>query len=447
MDATPPPSAPRRRPRTDRRSVVAWALYDFANSSFTTLVVTFIYATYFTRGIVGDDTLGTAMWSRGVTLTGLSVALLSPVLGALADRGGYRKALLLVSTVICVGATAGLFVPRPGQVALALTVFVIANIAYEMGGVFYNAFLPDIAPPDRIGRISGFGWALGYVGGLACMVLALVGFVQPAEPWFGLSTVAGENIRATNLLVAAWFAVFSLPMFLFVPEDRSRVSPPGSPIVRQAFHQLWTTFHEVRRYRQIVRLLAARLFYNDGLITIFAFGAIYAQGTFGFTTEEILILGIVLNVTAGLGALAMGFMDDALGGKRTIQVSVVGLIIAAVLAVLTASRALFWVAAILIGVFAGPNQAASRSLLGRFVPDDKENEFFGFFAFSGKATAFIGPFMLGLLTEVFGTQRAGVAIVILLFALGLAVLTSVDEAEGTRLAGRGGPAADVAPSA
>jgi len=427
--------------------VVAWALYDFANSSFTTLVVTFIYATYFTRGIVGDDTLGTAMWSRGVTITALTVALLSPVLGAVADRGGFRKALLLVATVICVGATVGLFFPRPGQVALALTVFVIANIAYEMGGVFYNAFLPDIAPPDRIGRISGFGWGLGYVGGLACMVLALVGFVQPAEPWFGLTTASGENIRATNLLVAVWFAVFSLPIFLLVPEDRSRVSPPGSPIIRQAFRQLWTTFHEVRRYRQIVRLLAARLFYNDGLITIFAFGAIYAQGTFGFTTEEILILGIVLNVTAGLGAFAMGYMDDALGGTRTIQVSVVGLITAAVLAVLTDSRALFWVAAILIGVFAGPNQAASRSLLGRFVPDDKENEFFGFFAFSGKATAFIGPFMLGVLTQAFGTQRAGVAIVIVLFALGLAVLTTVDESEGKRLAGRGGQATDVMPSA
>ena len=429
--------------QSDRRSVVAWALYDFANSSFTTLVVTFIYATYFTRGIVGDDTLGTAMWSRGVTITALTVALLSPVLGAVADRGGYRKAMLLASTVGCVGATVALYFPRPGQVALALAVFVVANIAYEMGGVFYNAFLPDIAPGDRIGRISGFGWALGYVGGLVCMVLALVGFVQPADPWFGFATEHGENIRATNLLVAAWFAVFSLPIFLFVPEDRSRVSPPGTPIVRRAFRQLWTTFHEVRRYRQIVRLLAARLFYNDGLITIFAFGAIYAQGTFGFTTEEILILGIVLNVTAGLGAFAMGFMDDALGGKRTIQVSVVGLITAAVLAVLTGSRAMFWVAAILIGIFAGPNQAASRSLLGRFVPPDKENEFFGFFAFSGKATAFIGPFMLGVLTQAFGTQRAGVAVVILLFAAGLAVLTTVDEAEGNRLAGRAVPSADA----
>jgi UMF1 family MFS transporter len=430
--------------QSDRRSVVAWALYDFANSSFTTLVVTFIYATYFTRGIVGDDTLGTAMWSRGVTVTALTVALLSPVLGAVADRGGYRKALLFASTVLCIGATVGLFFPRPGQVALALTVFVLANVAYEMGGVFYNAFLPDIAPPHRIGRISGFGWGLGYVGGLACMVLALVGFVQPAVPWFGFATEHGENIRATNLLVAVWFAVFSVPIFLLVPEDRSRVSPPGSPIIRQAFRQLWTTFHEVRRYREIVRLLAARLFYNDGLITIFAFGAIYAQGTFGFTTEEILILGIVLNVTAGLGAFAMGFMDDALGGKRTIQVSVVGLITAAVMAVLTGSRALFWVAAILIGIFAGPNQAASRSLLGRFVPPDKENEFFGFFAFSGKATAFIGPFMLGVLTQAFGTQRAGVAVVIVLFAAGLAVLATVDEAEGRRLAGRTGPSPDGA---
>jgi UMF1 family MFS transporter len=363
------------------------------------------------------------------------------VLGAVADRGGYRKALLAVSTAVCVAGTCGLFFAQPGQVGRALAWFVLANVAFEMGLVFYNAFLPDVAPPEKIGRVSGYGWALGYAGGLACMVLALVGFVRPQAPWFGFSTEGGENVRATMLLVAAWFAVFALPMFLFVREDRSRVSPPGTPIVRTALAQLGQTFHEVRRYRQVVRLLLARLFYNDGLVTIFAFGAIYAQGTFGFSTTEILVFGIVLNVTAGIGAFAMGFLDDRIGGKRTIQLSIAGLFAASLLAVLAPTRALFWAAGVLVGIFSGPNQAASRSLLGRFVPPDKENEFFGFFAFSGKATAFAGPFLLGLLTTLFATQRAGVAVVLVFFALGWVILAGVDEGEGIRAAGRPGATA------
>ncbi len=420
----------------NRRAVASWALYDFANSAFTTLVVTFIYATYFTRGIVGDETLGTTYWSRGVTATAIAVALLSPILGAIADRGGLRKRLLALSTVLCIGGTIGLYFAEPGQIGRALLWFVLANVAFEMAGVFYNAFLPDVAPPDKIGRVSGYGWSLGYVGGLLCMVIALVGFVQPETPWFGLSTENGQNIRATNLLVAAWFALFSLPIFLWVREDRSAVSPPGTPLVSTALRQIASTFREVQDYRQVVRLLVARLFYNDGLVTIFAFGAIYAQGTFGFSTTEILLFGILLNVTAGLGAFALGFLDDILGGRRTILISLVGLFAAGALAVLTPSKSLFWVAGVLVGIFAGPNQAASRSLLGRFVPPDKENEFFGFFAFSGKATAFLGPFLLGVLTSAFGTQRAGVAVVLVFFLVGGLLLLRVDEADGIASAHR-----------
>jgi len=420
----------------DRRAVVSWALYDFANSSFTTLVVTFVYATYFTRSIVGDQTLGTTLWSRGVIVTAIAVALLSPFVGALADRGGYRKLLMLTAMVVCVGATASLFFPTAGQIGLALSLFVIANVAYEMGIVLYNAFLPDIAPADRIGRVSGFGWSLGYLGGLICLVLALVGFVQPDAPWFGLSREGAENIRATNLLVAAWFAVFSIPAFLWLKEDRSKVSPKGSALLRTTVDQLRTTFREIRKYEQVMRLLIARLIYNDGLVTIFAFGAIYAQGTFGFEPWEILIFGIVLNGSAGLGALLMGFLDDALGGKRMIEISIAGLFLASLLAVLSPSKLGFWIAAIFVGCFAGPNQSASRSLLARFAPPEKESEFFGFYAFSGKATAFLGPLLLGTLTSVFGNQRAGVAVVLPFFVAGWLIVRTVNEKEGIRLAGR-----------
>lgn len=418
-----------------RLVIGSWALYDFANSPFTTLVVTFIYAAYFTQAIAGDSIHGTALWSRGVTVTAIVVALLSPILGALADRGGYRKAFLGVATAVCIGATVALFFALPGQTSRALALFVVANISFEMGMVFYNAFLPDIAPAGRIGRISGLGWALGYVGGLIALALALGFLVGPEVPWFGVSTQNGENIRATNLLVAVWFAIFSLPLFLWVDEDRSRISAPGK-VVSQAWLQLAATFREVREYRQIVRFLIARLFFNDGLVTVFAFGGIYAAGTFGFEMEDMLIFGIVLNVTAGLGAFVLGFLDDLLGGKRTLQISVVGLIVASVIAVWAPNRLWFWVAGILIGIFAGPNQSASRSLMGRFVPPDKENEFFGFFAFSGKFTAFLGPLFLGLMTETFNSQRAGVAVVLVLFSLGLVMLAAVDEKEGITAAAR-----------
>jgi MFS transporter, UMF1 family len=420
-----------------RREIWAWALFDFANSPFTTLVVTFIYATYFTQSAPGGVERGTVLWSRGVTVTGLVVAVLSPVLGALADRGGYRKLFLVATTVVCVAGTAALYWIEPALVVPALACFVIANVAFETAEVFYNAFLPDIAPADRIGRVSGIGWGLGYAGGLLALVVALVALVQPETPWFGFSKEGGEAIRATNLLVAAWFAIFSLPTFLVLREDKSRITRHGS-IPREAYRQLRDTFVEIRRYRQIVRLLLARLFYNDGLITIFAFGGIYAAGTFGFTFEEILVFGIVLNVAAGAGAFALGWVDDRLGGKRTIAISLWGLMAAALLAVLAPTKALFWVAGIGVGIFAGPNQSASRSLLGRLVPPDKENEFFGFFAFSGKATAFLGPFVLGVLTQIFGSQRAGVSVVVVLLLVGYVLLRAVDEEAGVKAAGREG---------
>jgi UMF1 family MFS transporter len=313
---------------------------------------------------------------------------------------------------------------------------VIANIAFEMGNVFYNAFLPDITPQHHIGRVSGYGWSLGYIGGLLALFIALFGFVQPEIPWFGLTKELGQHIRATNLLVAAWFAIFSIPIFLWVKEDKSRNRDSADGLFRAAWGQLFQTFRDIRKYRQIVRFLIARMLYNDGLITIFALGGIYAGVTFGFTIDEVIIFGIVLNVAAGIGAFIMGFADDILGGKRTILISIVGLILATVLAALTSERTLFWVAGVGIGLLVGPNQAASRSLMGRFCPDEKETEFYGFFAFSGKATAFIGPLLFGLCTDVFNTQRAGVWVVMVLFVIGGMLLLSVNEKEGKEASGR-----------
>lgn len=432
----------------DRRAIWSWCFYDFANSPFTTLVVTFIYGTFFANVLAADHFLatgaaadkdaavnmGTELWSRGVVIAALTVALVSPFLGALSDRGGYRKLFLFLTTSTCVLGSLALY-GIESRLFLALAVFVVANTAFEMGMVFYNAFLPEIAPPEKIGRVSGYGWGLGYGGGLLALVIALVTLVQPEVPMFGFTKEGGENIRATNLLVAGWLALFSIPLFLWVKEDKSRVSTSGS-IFGESFRQLRQTFRDIQRYRQIVRFLVARLIYNDGLVTVFAFGGIYAQGTFGFSFQEILLFGIALNVAAGLGAVVFGFLDDKLGGRRTLEISIIALAIATVIAVVAPNKTVFWAAGFLLGIFAGPTQAASRSLLGRFAPEEKKNEFFGFYALSGKATAFLGPLLLGQLTVMFNSQRVGVGFLIVLFVVGYFLLRRVDEEEGIRMSGR-----------
>ena len=420
--------------RGGQRAIWSWCLYDWANSAFTTLVVTFIYSAYFTAAFADDPGRGTALWSRGITASALAIAALAPIAGALADRGGRRRYLILCS-LVCVGATAALTFVRPDQanaVVIALGVFVVANVAFELGLVFYNAFLPAIAVPERIGRISGYGWGLGYVGGLLALVAALVVFV-PETPLFGIPTDGGFNLRATNLLVAGWFLLFAVPAFLFLRDEAP--AGGGRVSVRRAFTDLAVTVRHLRRYRQVGLFLLARLFYNDGLVTIFAFGGIYAVGTFGFSFEDLVTFGIVINVGAGLGALAFGFVDDRIGGKATVGLSVAALAAATLLAALAQTRTAFWAAAVLVGIFAGPNQSASRSLMARFVPAKHESEFFGFFAFSGKVTSFLGPALLGVLSDLY-SQRVGVASLLVFFLVGALILRRVDEREGIAAAGR-----------
>ncbi|MEE8146192.1 MAG: MFS transporter, partial [Longimicrobiales bacterium] len=308
--------------------------------------------------------------------------------------------------------------------------------ACAIGMVFYTAFLPLIAPEARVGRISGYGWGLGYFGGLACMIVGLYAFIgfAPNPGWLGIGTEEGLHARSTNLLVAGWFLVFSMPMFLFVREER----PPGGRIdLRGALREMRGTLRRVRRFREASRFLLARVIYNDGLVTIFAFGGIYAVGTFGFTLTEVLIFGIVINVAAGLGALGFGFLDDRVGGKATVLLSLAALGASVATAMLAPTRAWLWVAALGIGAFSGPNQSASRSLMARFIPPRRHSEFFGFFAFSGKITAFLGPLLFGAATELFGSQRAGVATVLVFFLVGAWLLRGVDERRGIEAASQG----------
>lgn len=426
-----------------RSRVIAWALYDVANSSFTTLIVTFIYSAYFVGYMSGTGQDLTSLWTTAVAITAISVALLSPLLGAIADRGGYRKRFLLSASAVCVLATAGLAFIEPGRVWTAIIVFLVANVAFEIGSAFYDSFLPDLVPQEKIGRVSGLGWGLGYTGGIAALLLALYGFVETGSalyPYLGGAlglTSPGANVRATALLVAAWFAIFTIPFILLVPEPAVAGPRVRGNAVAAGFRQLADSFQQVRKYRQIVRLILARLIYNDGLVVIFALGAVFAQQVYGFAQAETIVFGIVLNVAAGLGAIGFGFLDDRIGGRQTILISLAGLTAAALLAILGQSRETFWVASIFVGLLVGPNQSASRSLLGRFVPDDKEAELYGFFAFSGKATAFLGPMLYGTLVNAAGTHRAGMAVTVVFFLVGGALLLRVDEREGIAASGRG----------
>ena len=417
----------------NRKTIISWMMYDFANSSFANNVTTFIYAAFFTKVIAENEIIGTALWSRGVGIIMLVVALLSPPLGALSDQGGYRKRFLIFFTFLAVIFTALLYFPQQGQAIYALTLYIIACICFEMGIVFYNAFLPDIAPPERIGRISGQAWGVGYFGGLLSMAVLMVGFVSAETPWFGLTKETHAHIRATNIGVAIWFAIFSLPALFYLPAPPARQTGDKLSLAA-SYRRILQTFRELQRYREIFKLLLARLVYNDGLITVFAFGGIYAAGTFGFTFEEVLFFGIIVNIAAGIGAWCFGYLDDRLGGKLTIQITLVGFVIAAIIAVVPQEKIWFWIAGILVGLFAGPNQSASRSLMGRFVPQNKETEFYGFYAFSGKATAFLGPLLMGVITQASGSQRYGMATVGLFFIIGGLLLRTVDEQKGIRMA-------------
>jgi UMF1 family MFS transporter len=412
----------------DRRGLVAWCFYDWANSAFPTVITTFVFAAYFTKGVAADAVSGTSQWGYAISLSGLAVAVFGPVLGAIADRTGRRKPWVLLFTIAAAVASAALWwvEAAPGFVAPALIAVAIANFAFEMGMVFYNAMLPDLAPHARIGRWSGWGWGLGYVGGLACLGIVLVGFVQAERPWFGLDKQAAEHLRVTGPFVAIWMMAFALPMFLLT---RDRAAHKGAVLadVKAGLATLAATFRHLRNYKDVLWFLLARMIYTDGLNTLFAFGGIYAAGTFAMTFEELILFGIAMNVTAGLGAAGFAWADDKLGAKWTIRVSVAALTILGSIVLVVETKTMFWLFGVPLGLFVGPAQSASRSMMARLAPADMRTEFFGLYAVSGKATAFIGPALVALFTDMFQSQRAGMASIVAFFVIGLWLLRRVPD--------------------
>jgi len=412
----------------DKKGLIAWCVYDWANSAFPTVITTFVFAAYFTKGVAADAIAGTSQWGYALSLSGLAIAVAAPVLGAVADRSGRRKPWIALFTLLAAGASLLLWQvrPDPAFAVTALVLVALANFGFEMGMVFYNAMLPGLAPQARIGRWSGWGWGLGYAGGLVCLGLVLVGFVQAQRPWFGLDSEAAEHLRATGPFVAVWMVVFALPLFIFTP-DRAPTPAPFLANVKAGIGTLVATFRELRRYRDAAWFLLARMIYTDGLNTLFAFGGIYAAGTFGMSFEELIIFGIAMNVTAGLGAAAFAWADDKLGAKWTIRIALVCLIVLGVIVLVVESKTLFWIFGVPLGLFVGPAQSASRSMMARLAPEGMRTEFFGLYALSGKATAFLGPALLALITDMFHSQRAGMATIVGFFVIGLVLLRFVPD--------------------
>jgi MFS transporter, UMF1 family len=411
---------------TGKPGLLAWASYDWANQPFPTLILTFVFSVYFTQSVAENKITGTAQWGTALAVAGLVVAIAGPVLGAVADQGGRRKPWIIGFALLCIGATALMWFvePSPDFVWLALILVGLATIGSEISLVFYNSLLPRLAPPDRVGRWSGWGWGIGYAGGLLSLVVALFVFIKPAGAWLGLKPEAAEPVRAIALFAAAWYLVFALPL-IFVTPDTAGSGKAAEQMMREGLAQFRHTFLEVRRHAPMFRFLVAHMIYIDGLATLFAFGGIYAAGTFGFSGEMILVFGIALNIAAGIGAFAFGWVDDRIGSKTTILLSLIGLIVPGIIVLLISSPPLFWTFALVLGVFVGPAQSAGRSLLAHMAPEHLQSQMFGFFALSGKATTFCGPLLAGWVTYWADSQRIGMATVVVFFAIGFLIMLTV----------------------
>lgn len=410
-----------------RRAVFAWCLYDWGNSAFPTVIATFLFSAYFTTAVAPTDAIGTALWGQATALVGIAVALASPVLGAIADQGGRRKPWIAVLSAVSIVATALMWfvTPDPSAILLALILYGVASFGFELALVFYNAMLPDLAPDDRLGRVSGWGWGLGYFGGLACLALGLA-LVQPDPAPFGLDRAQAEHARAVAFVVAFWYAIFALPLFFFTP-DRPSGGIPVAVAVRSGLAALAGTLKRLPRYRNVLRFLIAKMLYIDGLNTLFAFGGIYAAGTIGMTLEEVLLFGVIINIASGLGAFLFAWVDDWIGAKPTIVIALLALILFGGAILLVEDKTWFYGLAMGIGAFLGPTQAASRSMMARLAPRELTTEFFGLYALAGRATAFLGPFVLGWVTLLADSQRAGMATILPFFAVGLLLLLGVRE--------------------
>jgi len=440
-----------------RSAVISWIFFDWAAQPYFTLITTFVFAPYFATHVASDPASGQALWGFATAAAGLMIALMSPVLGAIADASGRRKPWIAAFGALLVIGSCLMWFGKPGDVSVIpplLLAYAIATVGVEFATVFNNAMMPSLVPPDKIGRLSGTGWATGYVGGILSLVLVLGFFAASPDtgrtlfgfvPLFGLDPVTHEGDRITGPLTAIWFIVFVLPMFLLTPDYPAKRRMGEA--LGEGLMDLRKTLGELPKRKSMAAFLLANMVYTDGLVSLFAFGGIYAAGTFDWHTIQIGSFGILLAIAGTFGAWLGGKLDDSLGPKRVIAGSML-ILLSSIVAILLVDKnsilfikvappvpggALFSGAAeraylvlgCLIGAAGGPLQAASRTLLIRLAPKDRIAQYFGLFALTGKVTSFIGPLLIGVVTAVTESQKAGMAVLVAFFVAGLALLARV----------------------
>ncbi len=410
----------------------AWCAFDWAAASFSIIVTTFIFATYFTTKVAENQISGTYLWANATSLAGLLIALSSPLFGAIADHGGHHKRWLGFFTALAI-ISAGLLwfsYPHPSAVFFTLVCVVVGTVGLEVALVFYNAFLPHLASKPYLGRISGWGWGAGYLGGILALTICLFLFVKGNV--FHLDMATAGPVRLCGPFVAVWFFVFSLPLFFWVPE-LSNETKPMAKAVRLGWQELMGTLKRLPSEKNIFLYLFSHMIYTDGLNTLFAFGGIYAAGTYGLSFQEVILFGITMNITAGIGAVTLGWLDDLMGSKLTVIVSLLCLTVFGLPILFLHNKYWFWGIALILCVFVGPVQSASRSLMVRLIAHkEMSTEMFGLYALSGRITAFIGPWLLGLVTLASGNQRAGMATILVFFFVGAMLLLPVTDAPRAR---------------
>ncbi|SDT27387.1 MFS transporter [Bradyrhizobium canariense] len=440
-----------------RAAVISWIFFDWAAQPYFTLITTFVFAPYFATHIAADPASGQSLWGFATAAAGLLIALMSPVLGAVADASGRRKPWIAAFGALLVIGSCLMWFGKPGDVSVIpplLLAYGIATVGVEFATVFNNAMMPTLVPPDKIGRLSGTGWATGYIGGIVSLVLVL-GFLAASpesgrtlfgfKPLFGLDPVTHQGDRITGPLTGIWFVIFVLPMFLWTPDYPAKRGLRDA--LRKGLVELRDTLRELPHRKSMAAFLLANMIYTDGLVSLFAFGGIYAAGTFGWNTIEIGTFGIILAIAGTLGGWLGGKLDDALGPKYVIAGSMLILLLAIVGILLvdkdsvlfvqvtppvpggalfaSAAERAYLVLGCLIGAVGAPLQAASRSLLIRIAPKDRIAQYFGLFALTGKVTSFVGPLLIGIITAVTESQKAGMAVLVLFFVTGLALLARV----------------------
>jgi len=393
--------------------VFVWTLFDFANTSFSIIVVTFLYAVYFKKTVAGSESIGDLYWSISTSIAMLITAFISPVLGAIADYGAGKKRFLLFFTLLCILGTASLYFIGPGQIFWGIFIFVLANVGFEAGLVFYDAFLPEITAPKNYGRVSGYGFGMGYLGSLATLALVFP-FIQ------------AEMIKETFPVAALFFLVFSLPIFFFLKEKRPPIEHSGS-FISIGFHRVWSTITHLKNYRNLLIFLIAFFFYIEGVNTVIFFSGNYASTTLGFSDTDLLVFFITVQTTAIVGSVLFGIVADKFGQKKTIIVTLFMWLAAVILAYFVTDEFGFYIVGFIAGAAMGSCQSVSRSLMSKLIPAERKTEFFGFYSFFGKSSAIIGPLTFGFVSYLTGSQRIAIISIAFFFIIGLLILTKVKD--------------------